>query len=204
MSGPVVVPIVEGHSEVGSVPLLLRRVLAERGSYHISIARPVRVPRFKIVKPGELERAITLARKNRERCDAVLVLLDAEDDCPKELAPELLDRATQANSDLPIRVVLAKTEFEAWFLGSLESLRGFRGIPSTAQSPEEPEEIRGAKEYLTRTMLGRCTYVEVADQPAFAERFHLKDTQRRCPSFDKLVRDIAALAARLEREVLLS
>ena len=93
MSSPVLVPIIEGHSEVQSVPVLLRRLLAERKRYEVKVVRPVRVGRYKVVRPGELERACELARRRPEGCNAILLLLDADDDCPKELAPDLLERA---------------------------------------------------------------------------------------------------------------
>ncbi|MCI0694609.1 DUF4276 family protein [candidate division KSB1 bacterium] len=197
MKLPVLVPIVEGHSEVEAVPILLRRLLFERGRYEVKIARPLRVGRYKVVRSGELERAIDLARHRPEGCAAILLLLDADDDCPKELAPILLARAQNASAGLPIVVVLAKAEIEAWFLGSLESLRGARGLADTAVSPERPEEIRDAKGYLTRQMTAKRTYVEVDDQPAFAEKFDLQLARQRCPSFDKFVRDVEVLLAHL-------
>jgi len=185
MSQFVIVPIVEGQSEVESVPVLLRRLLEERQRSDVQIARPVRVHRNKVVKEGEVERAVALARRNREQCSAVLVLLDADDDCPAELGPELLKRIAEAHGDLRSAVVLAKREFEGWFLGSLESLRGVRGIPDDASSPPNPEEIRGAKELLSKVMAG--TYVETTDQPALAAEFDLNLARKRCPSFGKFM-----------------
>lgn len=193
MNSPVLVPIVEGHSEVQSVPVLLRRLLAERERYEIKIVKPVRVGRYKVVRPGELERACELARRRPEGCNAILLLLDADDDCPKEIAPDLLRRAISASAGLPAAVVLAKTEFEAWFLGSLESLRGVRGLAETAVSLDNPEDIHDAKGYLSRQMTGGRTYVEVDDQPALADRFDLQLARQRCASFDKFVRDVEAI-----------
>ena len=40
----------------------------------------------------------------------ILILLDADDDCPKQLAGALLQRARSARSDREIRVVIAKHE----------------------------------------------------------------------------------------------
>jgi hypothetical protein len=197
MNAPVIVPIVEGHSEVEAAPVLLRRLMHERGRHEVKVARPIRVGRYKVVRAGELERAIDLARHRPEGCAAILFLLDADDDCPKELAPVLLARAQNASAGLPIVVVLAKAEIEAWFLGSLESLRGVRGLAETASSPARPEEIRDAKAYLTSQMAGGRTYVEVDDQPALAERFNLQLARQRCPSFDKLVRAVEMLLRNL-------
>jgi hypothetical protein len=199
MNTPVLVPIVEGYSEVESVPVLLRRLLAEWGQYEVAVAKPVRVSRYKVVRPGELERACELARRRSEGCDAILLVLDAEDDCPKELAPALLERARRASADIPAAVVLAKSEFEAWFLGSLESLRGVRGLAEAAVSPDRPEDIRDAKGYLSRQMTGGRTYVEVDDQPALADRFDLQLACQRCLSFDKFVRDVESLVAALAK-----
>ncbi len=193
----VLVPIVEGHAEVQSVPVLLRRLLADRHRSDVRIARPVRVGRYKIVRPGELERAIALAQRRPEGCHALLVLLDADNDCPKIVAPDLLRRAQDASAGRPAAMVFAKSEFEAWFLGSLESLRGVRGIIATATAPERPEEIRGAKERLTEYMAGGRRYVDVDDQPALVTAFDLNQARQRCPSFDKLVRDVDDLLARL-------
>lgn len=197
MKSSVLVPIVEGHSEVEAVPVLLRRFMHERGRHEVKVARPIRIGRYKVVRAGELERAIDLARHRPEGCAAILILLDADDDCPKELAPVLLQRAKDASAGLPIAVVLAKSELEAWFLGSLESLRGVRGLADTAVSPERPEEIRDAKAYLSSQMAGGHTYVEVDDQPALAERFNLQLARQRCLSFDKFIRDLEMLLRNL-------
>ncbi|MFH1927733.1 MAG: DUF4276 family protein [Chloroflexota bacterium] len=186
----VLVPIVEGYAELESVPVLLRRLSADRGRHCVTIGKPVRVGRCKVVKSGELERAIELAVRRPKGCDAIIVILDADDDCPKELAPGLLERAHHTNPHVPISVVLAKSEFEAWFLGSLESLRGTRGIVDTAESPATPEDIRGAKEFLGRQMETGRTYLEVDDQPALAARFDFTVARALCPSLDKFMRDV--------------
>ena len=159
----------------------------------------MRVGRYKVVRPGELERAIELARRTRDSCDAILILLDADDDCPGKLGPDLLARATEVSHGVPVSVVLAKSEFEAWFLGSLESLRGVRGVADKAVSLDTPEDIRGAKEHLEHQMTGERTYVETDDQPALAAQFDLQSARQRCPSLDKLVRDVESLAAMLDQ-----
>lgn len=197
MKTSVLVPIIEGYAEMQSAPLLLRRLLAKRGQYEIKIARPIRIGRYRIVRPNELERAIELARRRTEGCHAIMILLDADDDCPKELAPILLQRARKASAGIPVSIVLAKREFEAWFLGSLESLRNIRGLSPQATPPERPEEIRDAKGYLSHGMVSRRTYLEVDDQPAFAEKFDLALSRQRCPSFDKFMREVDALLSAL-------
>jgi len=72
-------------------------------------------------------------------------MLDADDDCPATMGPELLKRARAAVPHTPVGLVLAKCEFEAWFLASAESLAGRRGLPDVLSPPANPESIRGQK-----------------------------------------------------------
>lgn len=57
-----VVAIVEGDGEVEAVPVLIRRIASEIAPFDVTtVLRPIRVPRQRIVKPGELERYSRLA-----------------------------------------------------------------------------------------------------------------------------------------------
>ena len=139
--------IVEGESEVATVPLLIRRIAANLyPELPIVVPPPIRRPRNKIVKENELERAVEFVARQVGGQGAIFIILDSDDDCPAQLGPELLHRASQTRSDLPIAVVLAKREFETWFLAAAESLRGQRGLGNDIHSPNDPEAIRGAKE----------------------------------------------------------
>ena len=193
---PSIVPIVEGQSEVASVPILLERLLTEAQAFDIEVARPFRVKRYSVVREGELERAVRLAVSDRENVGCLVVLLDCDDDCPAELGPSLLERCRQVTS-LPVAVVLAKKEFEGWFLGAKESLRGVRGIRGDATAPPNPEDIRGAKEHLTANMLAGRRYLAVDDQPAMAKMVDLALARERCPSFAKFHQDVNRLVFQL-------
>jgi len=183
-----IVPIVEGQAEVESVRVLMRRLLGEWGKYQLEIGKPVRVKRYQVIKQGELERRVLMAMQ-RPNCQAIIVILDADDDCPKEFAPELLRRAEQAAYDTLVSVVLPKSELESWFVGSIESLHGIRGISAEACSPSDPENIRDAKGYLTQAMEGSRHYLEVDDQPAFADKFDMTQALNNCRSFKKFYYD---------------
>jgi len=91
-------PIVEGHGEISAVPELLRRLAHEEfRNYQLEVMRPFRLPRGRILADAGLEKAVELgARKLAAdgRTGAILVLLDADDDCPAVLAPALLQRIT--------------------------------------------------------------------------------------------------------------
>jgi hypothetical protein len=182
---PAILPIVEGQSEAEAAPVLLRRLLIRLNRPEIQVARPFRVSRLKMVRSGEIERAIIQGLRDRRDIGAVLVILDADDDEPLHLEAALLERCRTA-SPLPSAVVAACREFEAWFLGSKDSLRGVCGIRPNANSPEAPEAIRGAKERLTTNMEGGRRYLEVDDQPALAARMNLELALQRCQSFQRL------------------
>ncbi len=185
--------IVEGHGEVEALPVLIRRVAAELDPGSALHLYPIfRVPRSKLLKSNGLESVIELAGRRVGREGAILVLLDSDDDCPAQLGPQLKERILRCRGDLPVAVVLAKREFESWFLAAAASLGGLRGLPDELAPPERPEDIRGAKEWLSRHMAADSHYVETMDQAAFASRFDFREA-RRAASFDKFYREVRGL-----------
>ena len=185
--------IVEGHGEVEAVPILLRRI-AERVAPGVVVQTPpaIRVKRDQVFKAGELEQAVELAARQTQPDGRILVLLDADDDCPAQTAPEVLQRARHARGDREIRIVMAKAEYEAWFLAAAESIAGHHNIDTRTTAPNDPESIRGAKEWLRNKMPRGQRYSETLHQPALTRIFDL-DAARAAPSFDKLWRDVSEL-----------
>ncbi len=186
--------IVEGQGDVESIPIIVRRIADEMGHHDLVLPRPFRVKRNRIVRPGELERAVRFAdMKLRETTQggALLVVLDADDDRPCELGPELLQRLEDAAGHVPSAVVLANQEKEAWFIAAMRSLRGYRGVPADAEPPEDAEGIRGAKGWISS--ITKRPYSEVTDQPGFSSLFSLDEAEERSPSFSKFKRDVVRL-----------
>jgi len=136
-------------------------------------------------------------RPFRCSCGGVLVLIDADTDCAAQLGPELLARASSVAGSIPVEVVPAVKELEAWFLAALTSLSGQRGIRADAEAPSNPESVRGAKEALRRQMVPGSAYSPPADQAALAALMNL-DAARAAPSFDKLWRAVAGIVATSE------
>lgn len=191
--------IVEGHGEMEAVPILIRRLAARHyPELTTVIPKPFRIPRNKVFKAGELERAVELAVRSIGGQGAIFIILDSDDDCPAELGPALLRRVSQVFRHVPIAVVLAKHEFEAWFLAAAASLRGKRGLRSNIDPPNDPEAIRGAKEWLHDRMQSGKTYRSKRDQPAFTALFDLEQA-RQVDSFDKCYRDIVRLLEELQK-----
>ena len=191
--------IVEGKGEEKAVPILIRRIAESLyPELLIDTPRPFRVSRNQVVKTGEIEREVNLTAQKIGGRGAIFVLFDSDDDCPAQLGPALLCRASETRSDLPIAIVLAKYEFEAWFLAAAESLRGRRGLKNDLQPPNNPEGIRGTKEWLSQRMEGTGTYRPTVDQPGLTARFDL-DQARNADSFDKCYRAIVYLLDELRK-----
>ena len=195
--------IVEGHGECEAVPILIRRIARDIAPGFVpNVLPPLMVPVSKLLKEGEIERSITLTARKLQGRGGIIVIVDCDWDngCPAEDGPALLKRAKTARNDLPISVILAKKEFEAWFLAAAESLRGKRGLPNDLAPPRDPESIRGAKEWLSDRMPPSKSYTETTDQPALTELFDM-NTARTADSFDKCYRDIRHMLETLYRDL---
>jgi hypothetical protein len=187
--------VVEGNGEEAALPILIRRI-AERidPGLYVDISRPVIIKRSRLAERfGELERGMEKAIQSMSGRGAVFVLLDSDDDLPCQLGPALLERVKTARPDLPSAVVLAKREYEAWFLAAAESLGGKRGLPDNLQPPSDPEAIQGAKEWLRRHWPKGRKYNETTDQPALTALFDMDLARSRSDSFDKCYREIERL-----------
>jgi hypothetical protein len=186
--------IVEGHGDVKAVPVVFRRVVEwQFPGLPMVLRDPFRVPRDKLKKDGELERTVEFVSRQLKGRRAILILIDSEGDCPATLAPSLLRRATEARRDLPIGVVLAKHEFENWFIAAASSIAGQRGLAPDLTSPAEPEAVQGAKEWLSARMIGR-PYKETTDQEPLARLFDIEGA-RKSASFDKLCREVSRIVS---------
>jgi hypothetical protein len=147
-----------------------------------------------LVKKDSLQTAVRLAALGQD-CVAILVLFDADDDCPKELAPILEQWAREAAGGKPCAVVMAHREYEAWFLASIEALRGTAAILPDATSHPDPEAPRDAKGELDLRMPRGASYSPTVDQASLTALLDLESAYRRCRSFRKLVSAFGELVA---------
>lgn len=140
-----IVPIVEGHGDAAAVPVLLRRLVNAEAWHEVRIDQPIRCNRSQLVKEAELKRRVRLARLRKD-CGAVLIVFDSDDDCPVELAAKVREWAVDVAGPV-CEVVLAKREYEAWFLATVESLRTHPSVRSDAQSHPDPESPETRRAY---------------------------------------------------------
>lgn len=184
-----IVTIVEGDGEVNALPILLRRVAEARGIYDLDVPAPIRVRRDQFIRrDDEFKRKIQLAAAKAKDAK-VIILLDADDDCPVELATDIAERAQLVAPGLKLSVVVARREYEAWLLAGADSLAGKRGLREDMEAPAEPDSIRNAKGWLSeRIRTGR--YHEVSDQPALTAVIDLEQVAARSRSFRKFVKEV--------------
>ncbi|MBI4655309.1 MAG: DUF4276 family protein [Elusimicrobia bacterium] len=195
-----IIPIVEGHGECEAIPILIRRIALDIFPDFVpQILYPIRIPASLLLKAGEIERAVVLASYKLNGNGGIFILLDGDfkDCCPAINGPELRARAQAARRNIPIFVVLAKMEYETWLLAAAESLRGKSGLPETLVSPLNPENIRGAKEWISDQMPEGQRYTETTDQPAFTELLDMTAARTNSESFDKCYRDIEKMLREL-------
>ena len=185
--------IVEGDGEVAALPILLRRLAAEwTPSAAINVLLPIRVRRDKFVnKNEEFRRQLLLAAAKCGEEGWILILLDADDDCPASRGAEILQKAQQHVPHRRLSVVLANREFEAWLIAAAQSLNGIRGFSAAPGEQTQAEIRRNAKGWV-RERMRSGTYSEILDQPAFAARIDLQQAFDNSRSFRKLCKEWSA------------
>jgi hypothetical protein len=192
-----IAPIVEGHGEDHAIRILLYRIWTEllSGEY-VEVLKPIRGSRFKLVQAKELSRALDLAVLKLKAAASddpgmVLILLDGDEDPPCELGPSLLAMAHEHRSDADVSCVIAKVEYETWFIAAAQSLSEYLDLSSDTVLPDAPEAAGLGKAWIQRRFKG-IKYSETVDQPAMTRAMDLVQCRLRSPSFDKLCRDLEA------------
>lgn len=182
-----VASIVEGHGEVHALPVLLRRLSQWRTPDTVcEVLPPIRVRRDRFLnREEEFHRNLQLAAAKCDNWGWVLVLLDADDDCPAEVAVRIRKRAELCVPHRRVSVVLAKREYEAWFIAAAESLYGHRGFTVHAEDLIDAEISRDAKGWI-RARMASGSYGETTDQPALSALMDLQQAFDRSRSFRKL------------------
>jgi hypothetical protein len=191
---PEVLCVVEGHGEIKAVPVLLRRIGAglEPPVYPVT-PQPFRVPRSRLAdKSGQLERVLLRGGLRAHASGGVLVVLDADDDCPVEVGQRLSGWATGVVPGSRVGVVVANREFESWLLAGIEPLRGRAGISPTAEWPADSETRRGAKARLD-ALMPEGKYKPVLHQARFAALMDIDLATERSRSFRKFVAEVTRL-----------
>jgi hypothetical protein len=195
-----VVPIVEGDGEVKALPVLLRRLGAWlTPDTYTDVQTPIRVRRDRFLnRDQDFRKFLDLAAAKAGDSGWILILLDADDDCPADVGAQIVARARGAVPYARISVVLAKRKYEAWFLASSDSLDGKRGFVLDEPVNFDPETLRDAKGWLSQRIPGG-KYREVTDQPAFSATMDVEQARVNSRSFRKLCTEWMKQAAARQR-----
>lgn len=179
--------IVVGDGEVAALPILLRRLTEWRSpQIYPDVPPPIRVHRDRFLnRDEEFRRHLLLAAAKCGEGGWILVLLDADDDCPATRGADILHRARKLVPHRLVSVVLAMREYEAWFIAAAQSLHGCRGFAFDPHDRIEPELPRDAKGWIEERMASR-SYGETTDQPAFTACMDLQHVFQHSRSFRKL------------------
>ncbi len=204
-----IAPIVEGHTEVGCVAGLLGRVWTELLGYSepLHVLQPSRGNRDALidllssslaVKVNEAFANLTKrVRRDPAGRGLLLLLLDAENDCPKDMAPRLLEAARKARSDASIACVLAKKMLENWIVAGASTLAGVNGLPDPLP-PRSQFEDRSGVVWIVKQLQAQDrarTYKKTVDAKVFVQSLHLAECRQNSPSFDKLCRELERWSA---------
>lgn len=202
MNNLCVAPIIEGHGETDAVGILLRRVAAELLGVTIEVVKPFRLPRGKLL-PGstgarrinqdELARAlntasVSLKYATTQARQLALILCDADEDLACELAPQILAGGRQVRGDLDLICVMARREYEAWFIAAAESLTKYLLLGTGDEVAAADPECRGEK-WISDRFRG-ASYQKTVDQAKLTAAMDLGLCEARSPSFAKLVREL--------------
>jgi hypothetical protein len=194
---PVVAPIVEGRGEVTAVRELITRIAAERCGEWVEVAQPFRLDSAKMRKPDELAKAIRFQSVRVRERGGVLVLRDGDDGdirCPVELARSLAPAPGSVR--IPVEIVIACREYEAWFLAAADSLRDHPAVRDDARAPTNPEARRGAKQQLESMM--HESYKETLHQAKFSALMDLSAAAKNSRSFRRMVHAVEVLVTASE------
>lgn len=198
---PSIIPIVEGPGERQAVPLLLRRLLQHMIERHdLTVAQSI-VTNGKGNMDRRLDRYLGYARI--QKADGVIIVRDADDDCPHAIACNIAAKVRRVNLGVPVVIVCPKPEFEAWFIGSLvdscgDSIRDYLGLLPTITAPSNIEMLGDAKGWISRRMPEGRIYKPTRHQAKLAARICISEASIACRSFRRLLHAVEELVAAID------
>jgi hypothetical protein len=136
--------------------------------------------------------------ENAEYRGLILLLLDAEQACPANLAPALLAAVNEQCPHISnVTCVLAVKEFENWLIAGATGFAGKTelGLPDPLVLPQDPETRKGSAWLAEQRQQAKrgSTYSKTVDGVQFVKRMDLGAARASSPSFDKLCRELAKL-----------
>jgi hypothetical protein len=188
-------PIVEGHGEIPAVPILIRNILAARGIHDVQPLPAWRHGEYPSVVKN-FDNLFLAAIKEKAPILWVMDFDSKDYTCPVQEAQRLLTRAAKLRPGWPLKIAFLVSEYETLFLiDEAATRRVFPDIPAKTPFPENPENIRGAKEWLSKARPSPgSAYKETVHQAKITAQLNIELLRTRSHGFAHLERAIVELA----------
>lgn len=190
--------LVEGYGDVDAAHNLLTRLGNEFG-IATPWARPLRWPNIINWNPtrqgyGGLHKGLEFIRGKKDAA-GLLILRDAEDECPKESAPGIAAQIQAQGLPFKTAVALLKPEYEVLFLPCMHRMQGI-GFPPEVKWNDDWEAHRDVKGWLGRQLPEGKIYKPAVNQKKMTQRIDLDElAAANVPCFGSLTRVIRFLGA---------
>ncbi len=163
--------VVEGHGDGQAALNLVVRLWDDLKLPTLHWADPIRGKNLH--QERGVHKACQLVRSKADVA-GLLLLRDEDDGCPKDTAPQAATWVGGLRMPFPVAVVLAHREYEAFFLPCIPLMAGRKlsgpgnlerpGLVAGSVFHDNPEGIRGVKEWLSRNMPPGRSYKPTLDQ----------------------------------------
>ena len=204
MSAQKIALIVEGFGEASAAPTLLMRVLHHLNRYDVFPREPAYNAHSvnNLTKSGGLEKFVELAYRSPD-CDAVLVRIDSEGECPLKLAQNFVSRIEAQGARKPTAIVVVHRMYEVWFVASATALRGAvcssRTLSDDLEIPALCENIKDPKAWIEKQM-SPPSYKETEDQLTLTRKIDFALAQTHSRSFRRLLHGVEQLLQALQEQ----
>lgn len=175
--------IVEGEGDVRAVPLLIRRILERSGIFDVDLLPTQRRGEYPTVSKNFDTLFLAATKENAP----ILWIMDFDTkgyECPYAEAAKLIERAQALRPGWPLKIAFLVKEYECLFLYDENATRSvFADIPKPVEFPRNPQEIRGAKEWLSARRPKGMAYKETVHQQKITAHLNLDLLHERCRDF---------------------
>jgi hypothetical protein len=192
---------VDGQGDKAAAPSLLSRLWNHLALSETVAWLPARIPG--VNTPDRFGRAAGVAES--KRADALVILTDMDDGCPKDEAPRMAEWLRERQLPFPSAVVLLYREYETLFLPCVNLMAGRKLVDERGVQREglrddvrwvgtDYQKKRGVKEWLTTGFPEGRIYKETMDQVALTRMLDFSVLEASgLPCFGSLVRALRFL-----------
>lgn len=185
--------LVEGEGDIKAVRLLVRRILEKYEIFDVDLPLPHKRGEYPTVA-RHFDNYFLAAIKEQA---PILWVMDFDSEgytCPVAESNQLIAKAQALRPGWPIKIAFLVKEYESLFLHDEAATRAvFTDIPKNTHFPDNPEGIRGAKEWLSKQRPKGFAYKETTHQEKITAHLNLQELGNKSKDFAHLERAILSL-----------